>query len=151
MKYKMNKKGLEFKLAFFALIALSMVVVATGMWISEWNTSYGSGLTNDLSNFNKLDDLSSEAQSQREAISIKSARSGDSTNFEGTAIRGVFGMLNNIYESFRLVFGEGGMIDSVTDRFGIPDFIRQGVVTMMIMAITFALAAIFFRLPRRSV
>ena len=151
MKYEMNKKGLVFKNAFFALIAMSMIVIALGIWIAEWNDDYGAGLDNDLGEFNKLSSLSSEAQSQREAIGVKSARSDSSINFEGTAIRGVFGMLNNIYQSFRLVFGEGGMIDSVTDRFGVPDFIRQGVVTMMIMAITFALAAIFFRLPRRAV
>lgn len=146
----MDKKGLVFKNAFFALIALSLVVVATGSWINEWSGDYDSELNYDLSEYNKLDDLSSEAQSQREAISIKSASSDDSINFEGTAIRGVFGMLNNIYQAFRLVFGNGGMIDSIGERFYVPDYIPLGIITMMIITITFTLAAIFFRLPRGS-
>lgn len=144
----MNKKGLEFKLAFFALIAVSMSVIAIGVWVNTWNENYGSGLDYDLGEFNELDEVSGEAGTQQSGITIKSTNTGE--EFEGTSIRGVFGILNNIYAPFRIVFGNNGMIDSVTERFGMPDYIRQGVVTMMIIAITFALVAIFFRLPRRS-
>jgi len=146
----MNKKGLVFKQAFLALIALSIMVIATGNWVNEWNNDYNANMDYNLNEYNKLNDLSSEAQSQREAIGIKSASSDSSINFEGTSIRGVFGMLNNIYAPFRMVFGDNGMIDSITERFGMPDFIRQGLVAMMVMVITFTLASIFFRLPRSS-
>lgn len=145
---KMNKKGLEFKLAFFAIIAMSMAIIAVGTWVNEWNADYNAGLDYDLSDFDRLDDVSDTASDQQDGVNIKSTTTGE--EFEGTSIRGVFGILNNIYAPFRIVFGNNGMLDSVTERFGLPDYIRQGLVTFMIIAITFALVAIFFRLARRS-
>ena len=142
----MNKKGLQFKSAFFAVILVSMAFIAVGVWVSDWNTQYSSGLTYDLDEYSKLEETSEQASSQQGNVSIKSSFAAD-TDFEGTSIRGVFGVLNNIYAPFRVVFGDGGMLDSVTERWGLPDYIRQGFVTMMIIAITFALVAIFFRLP----
>lgn len=141
-----NKKGLEFKAAFFSIIALSMVVIAIGVLINDWNDTYDAGLNPDLDAYDKLDDVSSTSQTQKEGVTVKSSNTGE--QFEDTSIRGVFGILNNIYAPFRIVFGDGGMIDSVTERFGLPDYIRKGIVTMIIMAITFALVAIFFRLSR---
>lgn len=145
----MNKKGLVFKDAFFAVIFISLSVIAVGIWINDWNANYSSGLTYDLEDFNELESMSGQAQSQKGNISVKSSFDAGqgATNFEGTSLRGVFGILNNLYTPFRVVFGDGGMIDSVTERWGLPDYIRQGIVTMMIMSITFALVAIFFRKP----
>ena len=145
---KMNKKGLEFKLAFFALIAISMAIIATGSWINNWDSEYNSNVTYDLGEYDTTNSIQNETVSQQQKVQIKSTSTGE--RFEDTSIRGVFGILNNIYEPFRLVFGDGGMLDSLTERFGAPDYIRQGLVSMMIVAITFALVAIFFRLPRRS-
>ena len=143
-----NKKALQFKSAFFAVIALGLVITAVGVIVSGWNNTYNAGLLYDLNEFNELDSMTSESQSQQTGVNIKSANSG--IDFEGTSIRGVFGILNNIYAPFRVVFGDNGMLDSITERFGMPDYIRQSIVTMMIIAITFALVAIFFRLSRDS-
>lgn len=144
-KIKMNKKGLVFRDAFFAIIIVSMAIIAIGVWVSDWNTQYSSGLTYDLGEYSELDSMSGQASAQKGNVSVKSSfATGD---FEGTSIRGVFGVLNNIYTPFRVVFGDGGMIDSVTERWGLPDYVRQGFITMMIIAITFALIAIFFRKP----
>jgi len=141
----MNKKGLVFKDAFLAIIVCSMAFIAVGIWINHWNTQYGSGLTYDLEEYNKLDSVSSQAASQKSDISVKSSfATGD---FEGTSIRGVFSILNNIFSPFKIVFGEGGMLDSIAERWGLPDYITKGVVTAMIISITFALVAIFFRKP----
>lgn len=144
-----NKKGFNFSSAFYALLSVSVIVIALGIWVSKWSGDYNSGLNYDLTEYNVLDDLSVESQSQREGLTIKSSSQDDS--FEGTSIRGVFGILNNIYEPFRILFGEGGMLDSLTDRFGVPNYIRQLFVTVIIMAITFSLVIIFFRLPRSKV
>lgn len=143
-----DKRGLEFKLAFFALIAVSLIVVSVGIIINDWNSTYDSGLVSDLGEFDKINSIQNEASGQQGKITVKSSTQDE--NFEGTSIRGVFGVLNNIYKSFRIVFGDNGMLDSLTERFGIPDYIRQALVLMMITAITFTLIAIFFRLPRRS-
>ncbi len=144
----MNKKGLEFKLAFFAIIAVSMAVIAIGTWVNQWNDDYSSGLTYDLGDYDKLDDITGDIETQQGKVTVKSTNTGE--EFEGTSIRGVFGILNNIFDPFRIVFGNNGMIDSVTERFGLPDYVRQGLVSMMIVSITFALVAIFFRLNRKS-
>jgi len=144
----MNKRGIEFKSAFFAIIAISMVVVAVGVIVEQWDTAYSSGLSSDLGDFNKLDDVSVTARSQQEGVISQTADPG--ADFEATTFRGVFGIINNIFDPFRIVFGDNGMLDSVTERFGMPDYVRQGIVTMMIIAITFTLVAIIFRLPRSS-
>jgi len=148
-KLTKDKRGLEFKLAFFAIVAVSMVIIATGAWIGEWNEDYSAGLTYDLGeDFDRLDTLSGEASKQQGNITVRTSSQGE--DFEGTSIRAGFGILQNMYAPFRVVFGEGGMLDALTDRFGLPDYVRQGIVTMMIMAITFAIVAIIFRLNRRS-
>ena len=141
-----NKKGLIFRNAFFALIAVSLIITAVGVIINSWNTTYDSGLLYDLDEYDKLDDLSAEAGQQQSDINVKSTNTGE--DFEGTSIRGVFGILNNIYRPFRIVFGDQGMLDSITERFGIPNYIRIALVTFMVMGITFALVAVLFRLSR---
>ena len=138
-----DKRGVELKLALYALVAISMVILATGVIVNDWNTKYSSGLTYDLGDYEKLDEMSTTASSQKGNISVKSSAQ-DESNFEGTSIRGVFSILNTIYTPFKVVFGNGGMLDTVTERFGIPDYFRQGVVTIMFFGITFALITIFF-------
>lgn len=145
---KMNKKGLEFKLAFFALIFITMAVAAIGSWINIWSDEYNSNLTYDLNEYGTSSAIQNETNSQQQKVQIKSTSTGE--QFEDTSIRGVFGILNNIYSPFRLVFGENGMLDSLAKRFHAPSYIVQTLVAMMIVSITFTLVAIFFRLARRS-
>lgn len=144
--FKKDKRGLEFKLAFFAVLAVSAVIIAAGTIVGDWNSTYNSGLTYDLQDLDKLDEVSSSVQQSQGNVTVKTSFS-ETTNFEGTSLRGVFRVLNNIFTPFRVVFGEGGMIDSVTDKWGIPNYIRTMVVSMIIAAIIFALVAIFFRKP----
>ena len=138
----MNKKGLSLKAGLFAIIAFSMAIIATGVWIDSWATSYDSGLTSDFDDYDKLDTLSSDAEKYRGNLSVSSSSEGQ--DFEGTTIRAAFGILNTIFRPFQVVFGNNGMLDSLTERFGLPDYIRQGIVTMMVLAIVFALITIFF-------
>ncbi len=146
---KMNKKGLVFKDALFAIIFVSVSIIAIGVWIGDWNIQYNSGLTYDLGTYDELRSVSSTAQSQKGNLSVKSAFDAGqgATNFEGTSIRGAFGVLNNIFTPFRVVFGNGGMIDSLTARWGLPDYIGEALLTIMIISLTWALIAIFFRKP----
>jgi len=143
-----NKKAMEFASAFYTIVAVSIVIIALGVWVNDWDLKYGSGLTYDLTeDYNKLNEMSAEASKQEGNISVRS--SDQDSRFEDSTLRAVFGFLNNIFKPFRVVFGNNGMIDSVTERFGIPDYVRQGIVTIMIFAVTMALVAVFFRLPRR--
>lgn len=140
-----DKRGLQFKNAFFAVVAMSMIIIAIGVIIGDWNEIYDSGLTYDLeSDYSKISGMSGEAEAQRGNISVSSASSPEAGDFEGTSIRAVFGILNTIYTPFKVVFGNDGMLDAVTERFGMPDYIRQGLVTIMVFAVTFALIMIFF-------
>ena len=140
----MNKKGLQFKSALFALVVASIIILAVGYWINEWNTSYDAGLTYDLGDYQKLDELSSYASSSKGNISAQSSfdTGGD---FEGTSLRGAFGIVNNLFTPFKVLLGEGGLIDAIEDRWGIPNYITLGISTMMVLAIIFALIALFFR------
>ena len=148
MKLIKDKKGLQFKAALFSLIAMSMVIYGIGIWVNDWNTQYDSGLTYDLGEYSKLDELSSYSSASRGNISVRS--SFDTTaggDFEGTSLRGAFGVVNNIFAPFRIVFGEGGLIDSIEDRWGVPNYITIGLLSFFTIAIIFALIALFFRKP----
>lgn len=150
IKILKNKRGVQFKAALFALVAVSMAIYAVGVWISDWNTQYDSGLTYDLGEYQKLDELSSYASSSKGNISVRSSFDTGSSDFEGTSLRGAFGIINNIFTPFNIVLGSGGLIDSIEDRFGIPNYITIGIVTLMVLSIIFALVALFFRKPTSS-
>ena len=145
-KFYRDKRGIEFKSLFFAITIASMIIIAVGVIVGEWNTKYNSGIANNLGEYDKLDEVSSIASKNKGDISVKSSSEGE--DFEGISIRGAFGVLNNIWTSFNLVFGSGGMVDSVTDRFGLPNYIAQGFITLVIFAVVFTLIAIFFRMVR---
>jgi len=145
----LGKEGrIELKSAFFAIIAVSMIIIAVGVIIESWNTDYGSGLTSDLGSFNTLTNVSDTASSQQGNINPQSGEA--SSDFETETFRGAYGIITNIFAPFRIVFGDGGMIDSVTERLGLPDYVRQGIVTMMVFALVFTIVAIVFRLGRSS-
>jgi len=141
-----NKSGLQFKSALFALVAVSMAIIAVGWWVDDWNTRYDSGLTYDLSGYNKLDTMSDYASGTKGTLAVKSSYdTTGSGDFEGTSIRGAFSIINNIFTPFNVVFGSGGLVDSIEERWGIPNYITIGLVTIMIIAIIFSLIALFFK------
>lgn len=144
----MNKKGLEFKLAFFAIIGLSMIIVAATLMLTTWNTQYDSNINPDLDEFNKLNDISAVAEDQQSRISPQSSDPG--SDFEARSFRGAFGIINSVFSSFSVLLGSGGMINAVAVRFGMPSFIAQGIVSMMVIAIVMAIVAVIFRLTRRT-
>lgn len=139
---------MELKSALFAIVITSMMIVAIGVIVNGWNTRYSSGLTYDLGGYNELDAISGTAQSQQGSINPQSGEA--SSDFETGMFRGGYGIITNIFAPFRIVFGNNGMIDSLTERFGLPDYIRQGIVTLMIFALIFSIIAIIFRLARTS-
>ena len=143
---KMNKKGLELKQGLFSIIAVSLAVIATGTIITSWDDKYNSGVSSDLDVFNKLNETSDFAGSSRGRISPNDP--DPSEDAEANTYRGVYGILTNIFTSFDTVMGNDGMINEVTNRYGIPDYIRQGIIAMILLGITFALIAIIFRLGR---
>jgi len=139
---------LQLKSAFFALIVVGIVVTAVGVIINGWNETYNSGLVSDLGDYDQMSSVSAEAGTQQGKLSPNDPDPG--TDAESSTFRGVYGVISNIYAPFRVVFGNNGMIDSVTERFGLPDYLRQGIVTMIVIAFTFTLVAIIFRLARGS-
>lgn len=142
-----NKKGASLKMAFFALIAFSVVIIAIGQNLAFWDSNYGTGMTSDLGEFNKLDDVSSVAQDQKGSVSPGDDDPGDDP--EASTFKSVFGILTNIFTPFKVVFGQGGMLDSLQERLGIPDYIIQAIATMMIISLTFTIIAIIFRLGKQ--
>ncbi len=145
----MNKKGLEFKATFFAIVAVGIIITAVGIIVSGWNSYYQSGLTYDLGEYNQMSSLQSYTANYTSTITPNTPDQG--SDFEATTYRGVYGIIVNIFQPFRIVFGEGGMLDSITTRFGIPDFVKQGIIIMMLAAIVFTLVAIIFRQLRGTV
>lgn len=147
MKFIKNKKGVQFQSALISLVVVGMAIYAIGIWIGQWNQDYDSGLTYDLDNYNKLDDLSSYASSSKGDIAVKSSSDPGGQDFEGTSLRGAFSIINNIFAPFNIVFGKGGLIDSIEDRWGIPNYIVIGFLTIFIISIVFTIIALFFRKP----
>lgn len=145
----MNKKGLIFKNAYFAVIAVSMVIIAVGVIVGEWNTAYDSGLTYDLDEYNQLDSISGNINETRGTVSAQDGSDGDSEG-EGSVLRAVFGVITGVFKPFRVVFGSGGMLDSISDRFQIPQYVTYGIITLMITSMIWAVIAIVFRTGRTT-
>lgn len=141
-----GKKGLQIKSAFFAMIIVGVVITAIGVIINDWNIAYNSGINYDLDSYNAMTNATSTAEDYERAISPTTPDT--SQTFEGNILFASYGVLGNILEPFRVIFGNGGLISQVTTRFGLPDYIRIALVTMIILGFIFALIAIVFRLFR---
>jgi len=145
---KMNKKGLEFKAAFFAIIAFSLFITAAGIMVTEMGTQYNPEATFNLDQYNKLDEISEVGEDQQSRLSPDNANPG--TDFEASTFTGAFGVIKTLFQSFNLVFGANGLLEAAASQFFIPSYIIQGIVTMMVIAIAMGIVAVVFRLSRRS-
>ena len=143
---RMNKKGVEIGNAIYAIVGFSMFIVAIGIIISEYEDQYNTGITNDLGEYNKLDELSSLAENQRNSISPNTP--DPSENAEANTFRGGYGIITGTLSSLNLIFGSTGMVQSITTRFGIPAYVTQGFIIFMIIGLVFSVIAIVFRLSR---
>lgn len=142
----MNKKGLEFKAALFAIVAISMAVLAYATIIDQQAAKYGTSAVSEVGGFDKLDEISGTAKGYESSLTPEDPEPGGDA--ETGTFRGVYGIITGLFGAFNVVTGEGGMIDSVTTQFGLPIYIRRGIVTLMSIAIAFSLVAVIFRLAR---
>lgn len=140
---------MEFTNAFYAIVIVSLIVTGSGYLISEWADAYNSGLSSDLGYLNKLYSASEEAEEQKGSINPQSGEA--SSDFEQETFRGGYGILTSMYAPLRMVYGDGGMIDSIAERFGVPTFIWQTVVIMIVFAITATIIAVIFRRNQSTV
>ena len=139
---------MEFKTTFFAIIIFSVLMIAVGVIINQRNSAYNTGITSDLEGLNKLEDVGAVAEEHQDDISPQSGEA--SSDFETETFRGGYGTILKAYDDLRSVYGEGGIIDSLTTRYGIPDYIRRAFIYMVSIAILFGIVAIVFRLGRTS-
>jgi uncharacterized membrane protein len=144
----MNKKGMQFKNAFFSLVVVSMAVIAIGVIMSNWNAGYGTGVSSNFGVYDVSDTLQNQTLQHKANLGSGSPDPGE--NSETSTYRGVYGIMANIYTTFNLAFGEDGMIDSAVKQYGLPDYVRQGLVTLIMAAIAFSLIAVIFRLSRSA-
>jgi len=141
-----NNKGLVFKNVFFAIIIFGMIVIGMGVFISDWNRYYNSGVTSDLDEFSRSDEIASTAGVYVEKTTIGDAGSGQDA--EVSTFRGAYGILGTLNRAFGVVTDSDGLVSMATDRFGIPSYISYAVVTLMIFAVIFGVIAVVFRLSR---
>ena len=143
---RMNKKGLRFKLGLFAIVAISMAVIAYGAIIDQQADKYGTSVVSNVKQYDKLDDVSSTAEGYEGSLTPEDPEPGE--DGETATFRGVYGIITGLFNAFNIVTGDGGMIDDVVTQIGLPSYVRQGIVTLMFVAISFSLVSIIFRLSR---
>lgn len=139
----MNKKGVQLKLAFYAVIVIGMIVVLIGNWITAWDDRYDSNVDYNLDEYNRLEDIGEDISVQQSGIGVRSTDTG--TDAESNTFSRVFGIITNIFEPFSIVFGNNGMIDSITEKFSLPDVVRYTIITLMLASLIWAIIAIIFR------
>jgi len=140
----MNKKGVQIKSALFAVVIISMAIIAIGVWGQGWSDNYGSGITYDLDEYQDLRSLSGEAEEERGKITPTDPDPG-AGDFEGKIFRGGYGILGSLFSPFTSFFN---MIESLEDRFGLPSYIAEGILTLMFFALISAIITVIFRLGR---
>lgn len=140
---------MEFKSTIWAVVIFSMIIIAVGVIVDERGTQYSSNVTSDLGgDFNKLDAVATDTETQQGSINPQSGEA--SSSYEDETFRGGYGIITNIFSPLRVVFGSEGILQSAAERWGIPNYILQGFITMFIVAIIFGIVAIVFRLGRVS-
>lgn len=144
----MNKKGLTFKNALFAMVVAGMMITAIGVSIGEWGIKYNSGITYDLQEYSAQDNLASTADSQKNQITPQDPDPGSGADFESKLFRGGYGILGSIFTPFNPFFN---MLSSLEVRFGIPKYILQGITALIFFAFITAIIAVLFRLLRPNV
>lgn len=139
----MNKKGLQFRNAFFAIIILGLVVTSLGIIVSGWSSYYQSGITWNFQEYDKSSEISETVGGYQGVISPKSPETG--MDYESNILQSVYGVVNNLMFPFSFVFGESGLIHSAASLFGIPNYIILAIISMMVISIIFAIVAIMFK------
>lgn len=142
---KLNKKG-SLKSALFSVVVLSMFILAIGIVVGEWGVQYNSGIDYDLNEYQALDEFSDEAQKERESITPQDPDPGTG-DFEGQLFRGGYGTIGRIFTPFRIVFN---MFSSLERRFGIPNYVGQGILTMIFFSLITLIIMILFRLTKQA-
>ena len=145
---KMNKRALQFKTTFFAVVAASMVIIAVGTIVGEWSSVYDSGLSYDLQEYDNLEGSALEAKTQQDRITPDDPDPGSGSDFEGKMLRGGYGIIGRIFTPFTAIWN---MIESVERRFGLPSYIAEGIIAMITFALTTTLIALFLRQLRSNV
>lgn len=148
MDINMNKRGVQIKNMFFAVVVASMVIIAVGNIMGQWGEQYGSGISYDLDEYDNLDRFAQESETQKGKITPQDSDPGTG-DFEGKIFSGGYGILGRVFSPFGAVWN---MFESIEERLGIADqaYVRKGVLTLMFFAIVASLIAIIFRLPRSS-
>jgi len=139
---------MEFKSTFWAIVLFSMIIFAAGVIINEQSSQYGPTITSDLGGFDKLEDISASAGVQKGNLNPQSSET--SSDYEAQTYRGVYGIISNIFSPLSVVLGDDGIIASAVLRWGIPNYIYMGFLTLFTFAIIFGIIAIIFRLGRTS-
>lgn len=140
---------MEFKTSFFAIIVVGVLVVALGQIIVAWSDHYNSGIADDydLGGY----DYTSEVQSYVGKYSNGSInpQSGEaSSDTESVTFRGAFGIITGIFKPLRIVYS---MLDTLFEKFDIPDYLKVAIITMIIASAVFTVVAIVFRQLRENV
>jgi hypothetical protein len=144
-----DKRGIVIKNAFYAVLIFSALIIASGVIIVDWYNQYGVNTPGSLEEYNTLQTVYGDIQSQEEKITPNDPSSGD-LSFESNTYRGVYGILTSVLTSFKLVTAEGGMIDSISNRFGIPSYVSQLIIAMILISLITGIAAVIFRLARSA-
>lgn len=144
----MNKKGLQLKNTFFAIIVVSMVIIAVGVVVGDWASVYHSGLSYDLGEYEDLNGVSAEANSQQSRITPDDPDPGAGSDFEGKMLRGGYGVIGRIFSPFTSVWN---MFESVEKRFGLPSYVAEGVIALMTFALITTIIALLLRQLRSNI
>ena len=142
----MNKRGADLKSAFFSVISFSLIVISIMLLTNGLNSHYRTNDDINISQYERLDDISSTATQQQGRISPDDPDPGQDA--ESSTFRAVFGILTNVFAPFNTVFGSDGILEVVRERFGLPAYVVQGIVAMMIISLIFTLIFIIFRLGK---
>lgn len=146
-RMKLNKKGL-FKEGLFAIVAISVLVMAFATIIDQQAERYGTTVISEVGGLNKLDEVSGTAEVYESSLTPEDPEPGEDA--ETGTFRGVYGMITGYFGAVDIVTGDGGMIESVTTQTGTPVYVRQAVITLFFIAIAMGLVAVIFRLSRSS-
>ena len=129
---RMNNKGLTVRSMFFAAVVASCIIIAAGVLMGNWGEKYSSGITYDLGEYSNLEGYSEQAQIQKNKIAPSDADPGAGVDFESKMFRGAYGIIGGIFSPLTNVFN---MVNSITNRYGIPSYVTTTILSLMFFAV----------------
>jgi len=140
-KGQINPRDLALSFGIFLLVIGSVVYLISTVTVNNPNAVDTESLEAFNQSFNLLDEYQSETETLKAQVETVTADEGK-FGFLNSLIRGSFKTLQTLFATFTFLFA---VVKSLNSVFGIPSFFVAGIVSIVVIIITFSILRVIFQ------